>query len=160
MSRVLIDADSAFAAEQFNIFREQFVDYRFGLPGIREYPHGVEGVGDVDSGPVILGFAGPATVVGAGAARVHGDGRLAGILLGVVEMAGVPFQLTGTRRYAGGMVPVGDAFIAWSRSSPVGTSEWRPLLPQLWYLPVHLVSVLLLTLLAIRVKWALHKVPP
>ncbi|MDH3206707.1 MAG: hypothetical protein OEO79_08845 [Gemmatimonadota bacterium] len=160
MSRVLIDADSAFAAEQFSILRERFVDYRLGLPGVREYAHGIEGVGDVDSGPVILGFAGPATVVGAGAARVHGDLRLAEILLGVVEMVGVPIQGWRTRRYGGGMVPVGDAFVAWSRSSPIGLSEWPSILPRLWHLPVHLVSGLLLTLLAIRVKWALGRLQP
>lgn len=160
MSRVLIDADSAFAAEQFSILRDQFVDYRFGLPGVREYPHGAEGVGDVDSGPVIMGFAGPAVVVGAGAARVHGDLRLAEILLGTIELAGVPVQVGRTRRYAGGMVPVGGAFIAWSRSAPLGASEWRPILPRLWHLPVHLFSILLLGLLGLRVKWALRKVQP
>lgn len=160
MSRVLIDADSAFAAEQFRVLRDQFVDYRFGFPGVREYPHGVEGVGDVDSGPVIMGFAGPAVVVGAGAARVHGDRRLADILFGMVEVAGVPLQMGKTRRYAGGMVPVGDAFVAWSRSSPLGVSEWRPLLPRSWHLPIHLLSVLFLGLLGVRVWWALRSAQP
>ena len=161
MSRVLIDADSVFAAEQFKILRDHFVDYRFGLPGVREYPHGVEGVGDVDSGPLILGFAGPAVVVAAGAARVHGDHRLAEILLGAVEVAGVPLQFGKTRRYVGGIVPVADAFIAWSRSSPLGAFEWAPnILPRGWHLPFHMFSVLLFGLLAIRVKKALRKTQP
>jgi len=59
MSRVLVDADPDFAREQYSILRSSFVDYRLGVPGVREYPHGVEGTGDVDSGPLVLGFAGP-----------------------------------------------------------------------------------------------------
>ena len=48
---------------------------------------------------MILGFAGPAVVVAADAARVHGDHRLAEILLGAVEVAGVPLQFGKTRLY-------------------------------------------------------------
>ncbi len=158
MSRVLIDADPDFAAEQYTILRDHFVDYRFGVPGVREYPHGVEGAGDVDSGPVILGFAGPAVVVGAGAARVHGDVDLAKVLFGAVEVAGAPFQIGRKRRYMAGVVPVGDAFLAWSRSSPLQVSEWPTRIPGAWYLPVHLFSAFLLGLLAIRVKWALRPI--
>lgn len=150
MSRVLIDADPPFAAEQYSALRRHFVDYRWGVPGVREYPHGDAGRGDVDSGPLLLGYSGPAVVVGAAAARVHGDQALARALLGVVEVGGVPIELAGRRRYAGGFVPVGDAFIAWSRSSPlprkIETEQWDSLVPEWWAVPEHALSAILATL--------------
>lgn len=48
MSRVLVEADPDFARDQYAILRSHFVDYRLGLPGVREYPHGVRGNGDID----------------------------------------------------------------------------------------------------------------
>ena len=165
MSRVLVEADPDFACEQYSVPRSQFVDYRMGVPGVREYPHGVDGIGDVDSGPVVLGFAGPAMVVGAAAARVHGDLELANILLGAVEAAGLPLQIWGQRRYAGGLIPIGDAFIAWSRSSAVPAAvaggDWARLVPRGWYMPFHLLSVLLCGVVFLRARyllWAIDEV--
>jgi hypothetical protein len=157
MSRVLIDVDPVFASEQYMILRDHFVDYRLGMPGVREYPHGVEGVGDVDSGPILFGYAGPAVVVGAAAAQVHGDLTLAKILLGAVEVIGVPLQLGKTRRYVAGAIPIGDAFIAWARSSPRGSTAWTPRVPRWWYVPFHVASLVMLGLLAVRVRWALKE---
>jgi hypothetical protein len=154
MSRVLVEVDREFARAQYDLLREHFVDYRLGVPGIREYPKGTRGGGDVDSGPLFLGYSGPAVVVGAAAARVHGDERLADILLGGTELVGVPLEWLGRRRYAGGLVPVGDAFIAWTRSSPMGSSEpWAPLLPQGWSIPFHLFSAVIALFLAWRGGW-------
>lgn len=151
MSRVLVEADPDFAREQYELLREHFADYRLGVPGIREYPKGSKGAGDVDSGPLVLGYSGPAVVVGAAAARVHGDRRLADILLGGTELVGFPLEWFGRRRYAGGAVPVGDAFIAWTRSSPSGSTEpWPPLLPKGWSVPFHLFSALVALFLAWR----------
>jgi len=149
MSRVLIDADPAFAAEQYSALRRHFVDYRFGIPGVREYPHGRDGEGDIDSGPLLLGYSGPAVVVGAAAARVHGDEALARVLLEAVEVGGVPIELAGRRRYAGGWLPVGDAFIAWARTSPLGEAErgrWPPVIPAWWAVPAHILSAILAAL--------------
>ena len=161
MSRVLVDADPDFAREQYSILRSSFVDYRGGMPGVREYPHGVSGTGDVDSGPLLLGFAGPAVVVGAAAARVHGDLEMANVLLGVVEAFGFPLQFRSRRRYAAGLLPVGDAFLAWSRSSALpeaGTGEgWVRIVPRAWYVPFHLVSVLVCGLVFLRARCLLRK---
>lgn len=159
MSRVLVDADPDFAREQYVILRDHFVDRRLGFPGVREYPLGANGEGDVDSGPLLLGFSGPAVVVGAAAAQVHGDGTLARALCGVVEVVGVPIGWWGTRRYGGGLVPIGDAFIAWARSSPRDSStpmtDWPPKVPARWMIPLHLVSALLagLVLLRLWIAW-------
>lgn len=104
----------------------------------------------------MLGFAGPATVVGAAAARVHGDHELARALLGIVDAAGMPIQIGGRRRYAGGLVPLGDAFIAWARSSPLasasGADAWPLRLPRWWFVPIHLVSALVIAVICTRLR--------
>jgi len=143
MSRVMVDVDSSLARQQYDILRQHFVDYAWGLPGVREYPRGIDGPGDIDSGPIVFGFAGPATVVGAGAAIAHGDEELAMKLLATADMTGFPIELVGKRRYAGGLIPVGDAFLAWSRTAPVGPQENRyaPIMPRWWRLPFHALSL-------------------
>jgi hypothetical protein len=160
VSRVLIDADAVFARGQYTILRSSFVDYKWGVPGVREYPHGFAGAGDIDSGPIFLGFSGPAVVVGAAAAGVHGDARLARTLLGAVEVGGMPFQVSATRRYLAGAMPVGDAFIAWARSPTPGDVRegeargevlWDPLISRWWAAPAHLVSAVLVSLLLLPV---------
>ncbi|MFT5646817.1 MAG: hypothetical protein ACI976_001502, partial [Aureispira sp.] len=64
MLNFLIEIDSIFAQAQFEKYRAQFLDQRFGLPGVREYPKGAEGNADVDSGPVLLSIGGSASLVG------------------------------------------------------------------------------------------------
>jgi hypothetical protein len=134
--------DPSLARQQYDILRENFVSYTWGVPGVREYPHGVDGPGDIDSGPIVLGFSGPATVVGAGAAIANGDEDLATALLATAEVAGFPIEIAGRRRYAGGYLPVGDAFLAWARSAPPAPrAPYPPLVPWWWRLPVHALSL-------------------
>jgi hypothetical protein len=147
-SRLLVDVDRGFAREQYEGLRNHFVDDSWGWPGFREYPRGREGEADVDSGPLVLGFSGPASVVGAGAARVHGDEALARSIFGLGEIVGVPFEWRGRRRYWAGLVPVGDAFLAWSVTASAApeiarASHWEPILPSAWALPLHLGSALI-----------------
>ncbi|MDH5591065.1 MAG: hypothetical protein OEZ65_16210 [Gemmatimonadota bacterium] len=152
MSLVLVDVDERFAREQYEILRNEFVDVRWGIPGVREYPHGVDGPEDVDSGPIILGSSGPAVVVGMGAAIAHGDEELAEALFSAIEWFGVPLDLFGHRRYAGGIVPVGDAFLAWARTVPppraAEASGFERVLPERWGVPFHGVQLALTLLMA------------
>ena len=142
MARVLVDVDSDFAREQYRVLRDRFVRARWGGIGVLEYADGRYAGGDVDSGPLVLGFSGPALVVGMAAARANGDARLGRILLGVTELVGLPWGVS-SRRYAGGLVPVGDAFIAWARSGPPTTdARWDPRLPWWWPVPVQLLFFL------------------
>ena len=53
--RLLGEIDPAFGKEQFDLVRTHFITTKFGLPAVREYPKGDYSLGDVDSGPVILG---------------------------------------------------------------------------------------------------------
>jgi hypothetical protein len=143
LSFILVEVDSSLARQQYDVLRENFVSYTWGVPGVREYPHGEDGPGDIDSGPIVLGFSGPATVVGAGAAIANGDDDLATALLATVEVAGLPIEIAGRRRYAGGYLPVGDAFLAWARSALPATpsAPFPPLLPWWWRLPFHALSL-------------------
>jgi hypothetical protein len=52
-----------------------------------------------------------------GAAKVQGDESLADGLANFGELAGLPLDTPSTRRYAFGVEPVGDAFLAWSKSA-------------------------------------------
>lgn len=145
MSYVLVDVDPSFARQQYDVLRQSFVDYTWGVPGVREYPRGVEGHEDIDSGPIVLGFSGPATVVGAGAAIANGDEDLATTLLAAAEVVGLPIEIAGRRRYAGGVLPVGDAFLVWARSAPPGSPRagYVPVVPGWWRLLLHALSLVL-----------------
>ncbi|WP_405094385.1 hypothetical protein [Micromonospora sp. NBC_01412] len=147
VQRFLVDVDPAFAREQYLRFRDRFVATPLGLgPAVREYPHGMDGPGDVDSGPLLLGVSLSATVVTLGAAQSQGDAALAGALANYGDLVGLPVDTPWTRRYAFGVLPVGDAFLAWSKTArpwvadppdpPPATVRWW------WRLP--LMSVLLL----------------
>ncbi|MEU4885460.1 MULTISPECIES: hypothetical protein [Streptomyces] len=140
IQRFLIDIDPVFAGEQYLRFRDRYVVSPLGLgPAVREYPHGMDGPADVDSGPLPLGVSLSASAVTIGAAQAHGDAPLAAALAGVSELAGLPVDTPWTKRYAFGLIPVGDAFLAWSKTArpwvaedppppPAQTSAW-------WRLP-------------------------
>src|ERR671918_583297 len=72
--------------------------------------------------------------------------------LSTAEIFGIPIEINGRRRYAGGLLPVGDAFLAWARSMPPDTSRassYDRVIPQWWRLPFHAVSLLIMTLLVV-----------
>lgn len=145
--RFLVDIDPDFAREQYLRFRDRYVGTPLGLgPAVREYPAGTDGPADVDSGPLPLGVSLSASVVTAGAAQVHGDTALAEGLTNHGELLGVPVDTPWTKRYAFGLLPIGDAFVAWSKTArPWVTDSPAPPPPALswwWRLP-------LLTLLAV-----------
>lgn len=151
IQRFLVDVDPAFAAEQYPLFRDRFLDRPLGLgPAVREYPHGTDGPADVDSGPLPLGISLSTTVVALGAAQVHGDTALAAGFASFGELAGLPFDTPGTKRYAAGLVPVGDAFLAWSKTARPWTTAPPaappPALPGWWRAP--LLTLLLVVALA------------
>lgn len=119
MSLLLIEVDAALAAQQYAVLRAHFLARPLpGLIGLREYPAGIDGAGDIDSGPLLLGLSGPATVVGAGAALAQADHGTASELLAMAEVYGAPSETAGRRTYLGGSLPVGEAFLAWARSVP------------------------------------------
>lgn len=82
----------------------------FGFGAIREYPQGIEGNGDIDSGPVLFGFGFSATGFGIAAARVFGDDRLFARLYSSAILAGAPIHDDGQLDFltAG---PLGNAIL-------------------------------------------------
>src|SRR5690606_21723034 len=129
--RFLPDIDPAFAREQYLRFREHHLAFPLGLgPAVREYPHGVDGAGDVDSGPLLLGVSLSATTVALGAAQVNGDASLARALANYGELAGLPIGTPWTKRYAFGLLPIGDASWPGRRPHAHGSRPRRPRRPR------------------------------
>ncbi len=128
MLRTMADVDPEVGREMYATFRERFVTTRLGLPVVLEFPPGVAGRPDIDSGPTPWSVSLPATVVAIGTARAYGDRDLARGLSQTVEAFGVPLAWRGRRFYAFGAMPVGDAFLAWARSAGYAPeAEWAPL---------------------------------
>ena len=137
IQRFLADIDPAWAAEQYEAFRCQYFDHLVGVPAIREFPMGTQGRGDVDSGPLVFGISGSATVVGMGVAGIYEDHEWARAVSQAGEALGLPFGRE-DRRYLGGVLPVGDAFLVhastarpWLATTTVNvtplesSSDWR-----------------------------------
>ncbi|MEV6221402.1 hypothetical protein AB0M13_07100 [Nocardia fluminea] len=116
--RFLPEIDPAFARGQYARYRDRFVAYPGGFgPAVREFPKGVDGSGDVDSGPLVAGISLSATVVALGAARMNGDSALAAAIGSEGELIGLPVDLPWSKRYAFGLLPIGDAFVVWSSTA-------------------------------------------
>jgi hypothetical protein len=82
-----------------------------GFGGMMEYPPGRRaGRGDVDSGPVFLGFGVSASGFAIGASRAHGDREMFTALYATAQLFGAPLDEDGTRTYATGG-PIGDAIL-------------------------------------------------
>ncbi len=114
----MADIDPSRAADHWRAFHTAFVTREGGLVGVREYPRGTAGHGDVDSGPLVAGVSLSASAVALGAARRAGASELADGLDREAELFGLPLAWGGKRFYAGGVLPIGDAFLAWARTVP------------------------------------------
>jgi hypothetical protein len=82
-----------------------------GFGGMMEYPTGQPaGRGDVDSGPVFLGFGVSASGYALGASRAHGDRETFTALYATAHLFGAPLDEGGTRSFVTGG-PIGDAIL-------------------------------------------------
>lgn len=148
IARFLVEVDPDWGRSQYLLFRQQFVRPFLGAPGVREYPAGASGSGDVDSGPLVMGFSASATVVTLGAAQTQGDREVGDTLLRAAEAVGLPLRWDGAKRYAFGLMPVGDAFLVWAKTSSPWVASWEPagapqIVNQGWRLPLHIVALLI-----------------
>lgn len=119
----LKDIDEPLYRQQLALYKKYFVTSRFGLPGIREYARGTDGDGDADSGPVILGVGGSASIVGI---RVMAEAKEAPVALGLrnsVEAFGMSLQNGGEKKYLFGTLPMADAFIAWANATELSQAN-------------------------------------
>ena len=148
----LPDIDPELAHREWARYKEHFLTQQLGLVGIREHPDGVAGRADVDSGPLVAGVSLSATAVTLAAVRRNGDHQLATVLDREAELAGLPLPLPSGRASALGLLPVGDAFLAWARSVELAPASGDPAAqPQWWVfwvlalLPVGLAALLLIS---------------
>ncbi|MCB9497444.1 MAG: hypothetical protein H6686_11215 [Fibrobacteria bacterium] len=161
--RFLPFVDPVFAREQYERFREVFLERRLGLVLVREFPVGQAGDADYDSGPVVWDIGASATIVSVGTTRQYGDTVVAGALERSVDFYGLPYEHDGMRRYALGWMPVADAFLAWSKVAipdPRLAISREPILTPFWFLPIHLVSLLLAGLCWVPWVFLRRRFPP
>ncbi|MCA9796003.1 MAG: hypothetical protein KC910_29545 [Candidatus Eremiobacteraeota bacterium] len=138
--RFLHDIDPEVGLRHYRLFRQRYVTTRLGLPGVREYPLGQRGWGDVDSGPLVFGFSFSSTGVGQGPARLYGDRPVEGCLGQLIDTFGVAWR----GRFLLGAVPVADALLIWSRTAvswtdqPPPSENWSQVVGPLWRWGFHL----------------------
>ncbi|MEM6803554.1 MAG: hypothetical protein AAF696_19255, partial [Bacteroidota bacterium] len=135
----LIEIDSSYAGQKFQIYKELFQEYRLGLPGIREYPKGKSGRGDIDSGPVIWGIGGAASIVGRRVMQRYGEQDLALGLRNSIETFGMGRNSETQKSYLFGKLAIADGFIAWSNSQEL-SYEQAMKESKNWRLKAHLYS--------------------
>lgn len=146
----LKETDPKFARSQYEIYEKLFIDSRFGLSGIREYPKGEPGMSDVDSGPVIFQMGGAATIVGMQTMLLFNKPEINLKINGTIESLGFPLESQTERWYLFGKLPMADAFIAWSHSAG------RPSSDQPTFITFHLYSIVL-GLITVTVIWWLWR---
>jgi hypothetical protein len=154
--RLLSEIDLPFAKEQFVHYRENFVTTTFGLPSIREYPVGLDGYGDVDSGPVIFGVGFAGTLVSIGTFSALGDNLSAEHQYETIHAFGFSCKNADSKKYLFGQLPIADAFISWGRSTCLNHNERINSTSTFWRLKFHLISILIIAILSL--PFYLHKI--
>lgn len=72
----LRQVDPGWAAAQYGLAKKHLVRQFMGFYAVREFPEGVKGTADVDSGELVMGFGPAASGFGIGAAAAMGDREL------------------------------------------------------------------------------------
>ncbi|QDT10656.1 hypothetical protein [Planctomycetes bacterium K23_9] len=148
--RFLADIDPVLGRQHYQRFRDQFFATFAGIPCVLEYPKGISGQGDVDSGPLIFGRSISGTVLTIAAAQMYGDTNQAHAIAQAGEVVGLPWTSGDTKQYVGGILPVGDIIVGYAHvarpwfdagdhhiEQPLGLSVF-------WRWKVHAISLLFL----------------
>jgi hypothetical protein len=92
-----------------------------GFRAFAEWPEGVDGAADVDSGPIVWRVGMAATGAGLAAARANGDAARAADIRSLAQTFGFPWTSDGgaSKSYLFGELPVADAFLAYGLSIPL-----------------------------------------
>jgi hypothetical protein len=81
-----------------------------GFGGIEEYPDGVDGPGDIDSGPLVFGVSASASAFALAGARLYGEASLMTELLRTASLVGMPTETDGRLRFVNGG-SIGNAIV-------------------------------------------------
>ena len=142
--RLLSEIDGEFSKQQYALYKRNFVSTTFGLPSILEYPLGQSGVGDIDSGPVIMGFGFSGTIVSIGTFAAMGDFELAENQYKTINTFGLGLKDKNEKKFIFGQMPIADAFIAWSRTSELKNNSTNVELQNLWAIKFHVISAVII----------------
>jgi hypothetical protein len=104
-------ADPALSRELFDAVRRELAGGLLGFGMIREYPASVPaGRGDIDSGPVVLGYGFSATGFALAGCRMYGAPGLFADLYATADLFGAPARRDGRLEFATGG-PLGNALM-------------------------------------------------
>jgi hypothetical protein len=104
-------SDPVFSGELYRAARRGLGGTFMGFGVVREYPPAFPGGrGDIDSGPIILGYGVSATGFCLAGARSHGDGDYHARLYATVHLYGAPRDAEGRREFVTGG-PLGNAIL-------------------------------------------------
>lgn len=137
----LLDINPVYTRQKFEIFKEHFLDYRLGLPGIREYPKGMDGRADIHSGPIFWDIGASASMVGRRVMGLYGEAEIASGLRNCMETFGLSRISDNRKYYLLGSRPIANVFIAWSNSVEAEVSE-KLTARSNWRWSTHLISLL------------------
>lgn len=116
------DCDEEFAARHYALAKKHLIRDILGFTAAREFPEGVEGNADVDSGPLVGGMGPSASGFAIAAAAVQGDAETARRMIAASAVVGVPVFEKGELRYSL-MPPVGQSVILFGKTQLLGTKK-------------------------------------
>ena len=150
MLNFLLDIDETFAKDQFQLYRKIFLTSKFGLPGILEYQkQESDNYGDIDSGPVILGVGGSASIVGQRTFGLYEERNINIALRNSIDAFGVSFTKNKKKKYLFGKMPIADAFISWSNSI---NCKMNQNISSNWRWPFQIISLAIIIIIGFIYK--------
>jgi len=96
--------------KDYQVFSEAFVD-DYGVQFVREYSRGRSGKGDIDSGPLVLGYGSAATVMHVKTGKRRGEKM--NLTWGLMNLLGAPINIFGKKFYLFNQEPMFDLFMLW-----------------------------------------------
>jgi len=119
-------ADRSLAADLQQAVKKHLARSVIGFGLVREYPTSVRsGHGDIDSGPVVLGYGVSATGFYLAGCRMYGDADNFAAIYRLVYLFGAPLDSNGARHFVSGG-PLGDAILfAMLTAQPVANSSGK-----------------------------------
>lgn len=151
--RMLSEIDKDFALQQYQLFERNFISSTFGLPSINEFPYGVVGNADIDSGPVILGVGFSATIVSIGTISIFDKNNLSDNLYKTINAFGFGNNYNNQKRYLFGKLPIADAFIAWGRATNLINANSYKSDFNFYFFKFHIISIFVIMVIWLLFLW-------